>query len=100
MVRRNDTGMMSDAVFWQAATVSVALATTAAVLLFALVAGVADGVAPALDLSRHWVYAAVVVISAAAGALLARRRTPRAVGAAMGTSTAGLLVALVRLATA
>ncbi|MEU2034544.1 hypothetical protein [Nocardia amamiensis] len=92
--------MLVDSGFWQAATVAVPLATAASVLIFALVVGVADGVAPSHDLSKHWVYAAVVFVMTVTGASFAWRRTPTALGTTAGVSTVGLLVAFVWLATA
>lgn len=93
------SGALSDSAFWQAATVSVPLAVTAAVLVFSLIASAVDGLFPSLDLSRHWIYAAVVTLTAMAAAFLARPGTARTLGAAAGVSTAGALVVFVWLAT-
>lgn len=92
-------GVLSDSAFWQAATVSMPLTVTTQIIVFSLVASSVDGILPALDVSRHWFYATVVSVTALTGVFLARRRTVRTSGAAVGVSTAGALVVFVWLAT-
>ncbi|WP_054812543.1 hypothetical protein [Nocardia arizonensis] len=92
-------GVLSDSTFWQTATVSMPLTVTSQVVVFSLIAGVIDGIFPSLDLSRHWIYATIVAVTAMTGALLARHGTARTLGAATGVSAAGALVTFVWLAT-
>lgn len=103
MEKHNDADerrTMADSVFWQAATVAMPLAAAAAVLIFALVVAVADGVSPSLDPSPHLVFAVVLVAMTVVAASLAWRKTSRSLGAAVGIVVAGLLVAFVWLVTA
>ncbi|GAA5073647.1 hypothetical protein [Nocardia iowensis] len=91
---------MSDSVFWQMTTLAVPVASATAAMLFAFVVRLADAAYPSVDPSKHVIFAVVTVLMAAAATLLALRRTPRRLGAAVGTATAGFLVLFVWLATA
>ncbi|MFE9580122.1 hypothetical protein ACFYO1_27310 [Nocardia sp. NPDC006044] len=90
---------MGDSAFWQATTLALPIGMAAAVAVFAFIARLADAAYPSFDASMHVVFMAVVILMVAAAAVLALRRTPRAIGAATGVATAGLLVAFVWVAT-
>lgn len=90
---------MGDSTFWQATTLALPIGVSAAVAVFAFIARLADTAYPSIDASANVVFMAVVILLVAAAAILALRRTPRALGTATGVATAGLLVAFVWLAT-
>ncbi|MEV0433952.1 hypothetical protein [Nocardia sp. NPDC050413] len=80
--------------FWAAATLGVPISAAAAMFIFGVAAKLADTAYPAVDVPAGSLFGLLTVTAASVICLLAWKRSPRSLGAALGLSVILLFSAL------